>query len=695
MAADIGPKIGIDGEKEFRDALNSMGQQLKTLGTEMKAVTSAFDVDNNSQKKLASQSDILSRQLEVQQQRITEIQKALDYAKSNYAENSNEVQRWQQALNNATADMNKTKAAIKDLGDESGKSGEKVSTFGEVLKANLLSTAIVEGVKTITDAIKNMAGEFIDSAATVKAETAAFEQTFGDFAGTATAAIGRVADSSGILQTRLNTIGSKIYAFARSSGGDVEQSMSLMERALQAAADSAAYYDTSVEQATESLQSFLKGNYANDAALGLSATEATRNAAAMKLFGDAFNNLSEIQKQETLLQMVLDAQKLSGAMGQAAREADGWENVMGNLSETWRQFQANVGAPVLENLVPIIQNITTALQGWIDGVDWDAFTADVNNFVDTILNNGDLILSIIAGIGAAFVTWNVASLINGAVNAIKAFQAANEGATVAQAALNLVMSANPIGIVVTAIAALVTGLIVFYKTNEEFRNKVNAAWAAVKTAVLNACTAFENAVDKFFDKAVEIGNAVVSFFKSVPKQMVEIGKNIVMGLWDGIKSMASWIGEKVSGFVDGIKNLFTRKDGFDEHSPSKWSRGVFRYVMEGGAEGLSDGLPALMRGVSGVTDRVKNGLDFSSATAGFEKQMQSVTAGIQNAIPTPTVDTVYNAAAGMVNGLAAANAGNGGSYTINLVLQNGAQIASWLLPDIRTASKNNPEVATA
>lgn len=662
MAADIGPKIGIDGEKEFRDALNSMGQQLKTLGTEMKAVTSAFDVDNNSQKKLASQSDILSRQLEVQQQRITEIQKALDYARANYAENSNEVQRWQQALNNATADMNKTKAAIKDLGDESGKSGEKVSTFGEVLKANLLSTAIVDGVKAIAEAVKNMAGEFIESAADVKAETAAFEQTFGDFAGAATAAIGRVADSSGILQTRLNNLGSKIYAFARSSGGDVEQSMSLMERALQAAADSAAYYDTSVEQATESLQSFLKGNYSNDAALGLSATEATRNAAAMKLFGAAFNNLSEIQKQETLLQMVLDAQELSGAMGQAARESDGWENVMGNLSETWRQFQANVGAPVLENLVPIIQNITTALQGWIDGVDWDAFTADVNNFVDTILNNGDLILSIIAGIGAAFVTWNVASLINGAVNAIKAFQAANEGATVAQAALNLVMSANPIGIVVTAIAALVTGLIVFYKTNEEFRNKVNAAWAAVKTAVLNACTAFENAVDKFFDKVVEIGNAVVSFFKSVPEQMAEIGKNIVMGLWDGIKAMASWIGDKVSGFFGGIVDSVKGMLGI--HSPSR----VFAGIGQNMALGLGQG---------------------------FEKQMQSVTAGIQNAIPTPTVDTVYNAAAGMVNGLAAANAGNGGSYTINLVLQNGAQIASWLLPDIRTASKNNPEVATA
>jgi len=663
MATNIGPKIGIDGEKQFRSELNSIGQQLRTLNTEMKAVTTAFDANDSSQKKLAAQSDVLTRQLSLQEQQVTDIQKALDYAKSNYAENSNEVQRWQQALNNATADMNKTKAAIKDLGDESGKSGKKVSTFTEVLKANLLSTAIVKGVKTITGAVKNMASEFVESAADVKAETAAFEQTFGNFAGTASAAIGRVADSSGILQTRLNTLGSKIYAFARSSGGDVEQSMSLMERALQAAADSAAYYDTSVEQATESLQSFLKGNYANDAALGLSATEATRNAAAMKLFGDEFKNLTEIQKQETLLQMVLDSQKLSGAMGQAAREADGWENVLGNLSETWRQFQANVGAPVLENLVPIIQNITTALQGWINGVDWDAFTSDFNSFVNAVMENGDTIISIIAGIGAGFLAWNVTSIINGVIASVTALGGILPAISAGIKAINVAMKANVIGIVVTAIAALVTWLVTLYNTNDEFREKVNAAWAAVKTVVLNAVAAFENAVDKFFDKVVEIGNSVVSFFKSVPEQMVEIGKNIVMGLWEGIKAMASWIGDKVSGFVGGLVDGVKGVLGI--HSPSR----VFAGIGQNMALGLGQG---------------------------FERQMQSVTAGIQDAIPTPTVDTVYNAAAGLVNGLAAQSAGSpGGSYTINLILQNGQQIASWLLPDLRDVARSNPEVATA
>ena len=59
MPVNIGPKIGIDGEKEFRQNLNSISQQLKTLGTEMKAVTSAFDANDKSRVKLVRPSDIM------------------------------------------------------------------------------------------------------------------------------------------------------------------------------------------------------------------------------------------------------------------------------------------------------------------------------------------------------------------------------------------------------------------------------------------------------------------------------------------------------------------------------------------------------------------------------------------------------------------------------------------------------------
>lgn len=66
--------------------------------------------------------------------------------------------------------------------------------------------------------------------------------------------------------------------------------------------------------------------------------------------------------------MVVDAQKLSGAMGQASREADGWENVQGNLNEAWRQFMAAAGTPALQAVIPVIQSVTGSLAGLTDAL---------------------------------------------------------------------------------------------------------------------------------------------------------------------------------------------------------------------------------------------------------------------------------------------------------------------------------------
>lgn len=201
----------------------------------------------------------------------------------------------------------------------------------------------------------------VEAAASVNAANSALAQTFGELQTAAEDAMGRVADASGILRTRLQGVGTQIYAFAKTSGMESVQALNMMEEALQVAADSAAYYDRSLEETSQSLMSFLKGNYANDAALGLSATEFTRNAAAMKLYGKSFKDLTEAQKQLVLLQMVKDANALSGAEGQAAREAEGWENVIGNLKEAWRQLLAVLGQPILKVVIGWVQELTEAL----------------------------------------------------------------------------------------------------------------------------------------------------------------------------------------------------------------------------------------------------------------------------------------------------------------------------------------------
>ena len=211
-------------------------------------------------------------------------------------------------------------------------------------------------------AVVKFGKDCVESAASVNAANSQLSQTFGNLQGNAEAAMKRVADSSGIVQSRLQGVGTSIYAFAKTTGMDSANALSMMEEALQVTADSAAYYDRSLEDTAESLKSFLKGNYENDAALGLSCTETTRNTAANKLYGKSFQDLSESQKQLTLLQMVKDANQLSGAMGQAAREADGWENVTGNLKEAWNQLLAVIGQPILQAATAIVQNLTSAIQ---------------------------------------------------------------------------------------------------------------------------------------------------------------------------------------------------------------------------------------------------------------------------------------------------------------------------------------------
>lgn len=204
--------------------------------------------------------------------------------------------------------------------------------------------------------------EMIQAAASMKAAESQFEQTFGTLQDSASQAINKVASESGILEKRLQGTATSIYAFAKTSGMESTQALDMMSEALQVAADSAAYYDKSLEETSETLKSYLKGNYANDAALGLSSTEYTRNAKAMEMYGRSFKELSEAQKQLTLLQMVKDANALSGAEGQAAREAEGWENVTGNLKQAWTEFLSSVGTPVLAGAVNVVKKLTGVLQ---------------------------------------------------------------------------------------------------------------------------------------------------------------------------------------------------------------------------------------------------------------------------------------------------------------------------------------------
>lgn len=277
---------------------------------------------------------------------------------------------------------------IEDTGDKAKGAGDKAKgagdSFKDMFKAHLSAEALIGTLKAIARELVELGKQAVAAAADVAASNAQFEQTFSGVEKEARKTLNSISKETGITATRMQGSFTKIFAFTKSAGGDTEAAMDIASRALRAAADSAAYYDRSVEETTESLLSFLKGNYANDAALGIAATETTRNTAANKKYAKSFQELSEAQKVDVLLSMVEAGNEASGAIGQAAREAEQWTNVTGELSEAWKQFLAKIGTPILEGLTPIIQGITSALQRMSETSASADLAGDMKDFTDAL-----------------------------------------------------------------------------------------------------------------------------------------------------------------------------------------------------------------------------------------------------------------------------------------------------------------------
>lgn len=248
--------------------------------------------------------------------------------------------------------------ANESIDETTGKARDSQSKIGAAFKK--IGTAVV--TYFAVDKIVNFGKACIDAASDAQAMSSQFTQVFGELEGQAASNLSGIADAAGIAENRMKASYTKIAAFAKTTGMDTASALSVADRAMIAVADSAAFYDRTLEETTESLQSFLKGNFENDAALGLSCTEVTRNAAAMKLFGEEYKNLSEEQKQLTLLQMVEDANALSGAMGQASRESETWTNQTGNLKQAWTDFKAIVGQNFLQPAINGVMKVTEVVQ---------------------------------------------------------------------------------------------------------------------------------------------------------------------------------------------------------------------------------------------------------------------------------------------------------------------------------------------
>ena len=105
--ADMGLRISLEGEKEFKRAIADINSQMRVLGSEMKLVESQFSSQDNSVQALTARNDVLNKNIDAQKSKIESLRSALENASSSFGENDRRTQSWAVQLNNAQAELNK------------------------------------------------------------------------------------------------------------------------------------------------------------------------------------------------------------------------------------------------------------------------------------------------------------------------------------------------------------------------------------------------------------------------------------------------------------------------------------------------------------------------------------------------------------------------------------------------------------
>jgi len=274
--------------------------------------------------------------------------------------------------------------------------------------------------------------------------------------------------------------------------------------------------------------------------------EVQRNLLGVAMYGTKWEDLGE-----DAIRALVDTQgEISATNDALGTINENKYNDLGNqIEELGRNLKTDLVKPIGEELKPVISDVIKEVKGKIPEVKTLvlAVVSKVKDFISFMSRNGTQIISIIAGIAAGMLAWNVVT------KGLKVWKAITEGVTIAQKNLNTVMAANPIGIVITVVAALVAALVTLFATNEDFRNKVIAVWEAVKEA---ASKVFGAIADFFTVTIPNAFNGFINFIKSNWQALLLLIVNPFAGAFKLLYDNCGAFREFVDNFVQNIKQFF-------------------------------------------------------------------------------------------------------------------------------------------
>lgn len=485
-----------------------------------------------------------------------------------------------------------------------GDTKEKALSFGDVLKANIAGQAIVAGVKAVAGAVKNIGEAAIQSYGEYEQLVGGVETLFKSSADTVMQYAANAYQTAGMSANEyMTTVTAFSASLLQSMGGDTDAAAEKANLAITDMSDNANKMGTDMELIQNAYRGFAKSNYTMLDNLALG-------------YGGT---------KEEMQRLLDDANALNAAQGNYTNYTiDSYADIVDAI-HTVQTEMGITGTTQLE--------ASTTIQGSIASM-----KAAYDNFITGLGDeNADM---------AELITNLLGSAVTVAENLLPVVERILEN----------------IGVVVKEKGPEMIEKFVGYAI-DKLPDIIELGLQMVIALVKGLAQNLPQLVTGVLNMAATIIKTLVD---SIP-DVIEVGKDIVRGVWDGIKAMGSWIKEKVSGFFGGIVDNVKGVLGI--HSPSRVFAGIGENMALGLGEGWESEYGTIKRGIT-------SGLDFGTATVGFADS------------------GIGRSSAAIVNGMGVST--ETGTTTINLMFPDGTKLASYLLPfSIKAAAAAGTPIANA
>lgn len=529
-------KLVSDQYKTYQDAVKQSADEHAQLGEKLE----------NAKGKLASIEAQLgknSQEYKEQEKVVNELQKQYDESSAAQDKNKKSLSQLAVQMNNAQADVNKTAKEIDNLGKESDGSSKQVKNLSNnmndaddaskklgdgftVLKGTMANLAS-QAISKVVDGFKSLVGGAVDYQKSMEYYTTSFTVMTGsaDKAGETVKKLADIGATTPFDMPQLADATSLLMNFGFSAD-DAVDSMMMLGDISQGNADKL----NSIARAYGKMNSAQKVtlediNMMIDAGFNPLQEISEKTGESMQSLYDRISKgkMSVDEITESMKRSTSEGGKYFQSMDAQSQTLDGR---LSTLSDTINSKLGEALQPILQKAADEwIPNVTNA----IDNMDVDSVVSVIDDIVSGvgdlfgfIMDNGGTIISLVAGIGTAMLTWNVASMING------------------------VMNANPIMLVVTLLAGLIATIITLWNTNEGFRNAVINVWNAFKDTVGNAITSVGGFIDN-----------LISWFQALPGRIGAFLSNVISNVQNWASNMVSRASAAGSNFVNGVVSFIS------------------------------------------------------------------------------------------------------------------------------------------